>query len=208
MHSKAYNEFIKKVNTQGYKRYVEGYNPDLLSQINVEEKNEIEQIILKEFHNNDLNMAMFIPKLENIDAISLLEDKAKNVKINSTGYCEIMRILYNETKVELYLDNLIDVLNSKDEDERMNSIRELQKCGKSQKLYDTYKNGCLYDNEEDVRLECVNGMLYCKNIIKNLTSILGKTELDEKWRKLKLKMFDSDEEGRKWAVEEFELLIQ
>ena len=202
MHSDAYNEFIQKVKTDGY---IQGYNSKLFELILPQERDEIEQIVEEKFDDGDYEMAIFMPELSNINGIRKLEEKSQKLKKTSYAYCEIMYVLYNTTKKENYLDELIQILKCDNEDERMNAVMSLLRCSKSNKLYKVYKEQCISDEDEDVRSRCVMGMLYCQNIIKYPLKIQS---LDQPWRRLKVEMYDNDKENRIKAVREFEELLE
>lgn len=203
MHSDAYKEFIKRINTDGYKQ---GYNDKLFELILPQERDEIEKIVEERFAKGDYQMTVFMPKLSKIDGISRLQEESEKIKTTSYAYCKIMYVLFNETQNESYLDNLIKVLKSNREDERMNAIMSLLRCGKRKKLYEVYKEQCIVDEDEDVRSRCVVGMLYCADIINNPFVI---QTLEQPWRRLKLEMYDedNDKEDRIKAIQEFEELI-
>ena len=203
MHSNAYNEFIQKVETDGY---IQGYNSKLFESILPQERDDVEHIIEKKFNDGDYEMAIFMPQLSNINGIGKLEEEAQKLKKGSYAYCEIMYVLYNATKKEIYLDKLIQILKSNNEDERMNALMSLLRCGKSNKLYKVYKNQCISDEDEDVRSRCVIGMLYCQNIIKDPLRI---QTLEQPWSRLKVEMYDDDMNGedRIKAIQEFEELL-
>jgi hypothetical protein len=183
---------------------MQGYNPKLLELINPAEKAEIEKLIIDNFSKGDIEMAIFMPKLSSINGVKLLKEKVKEYKKPCYAYCELLYILFNETKEDSYLDSLISILDYDDEDERMNAVMALLRCNKNEKLYSAFKKGCLYDDSETVRSRCAIGMLYCKNIISNP---LGIQPLENKWKSIKISLYDNDAEGRKKAVDEFENMI-
>ena len=203
MHSDAYNEFIKSVNLDGYKQ---GYNDKLFELILPQERDEVEQIVEERFANGDYEMAVFMPELSKIDGISRLKEAANELKKTSYAYCKIMYVLHNATYNEFYLDELVQILNSGNEDERMNAIMSLLRCGKSNKLYEVYKEQCIADEDEDIRSRCVVGMMYCKGIINNPFVMQS---LEQPWKRLKLEMYDGDRsrEERIKAILEFEGMV-
>mgnify|MGYP004528167391 CR=1 FL=1 len=203
IHSDAYNEFVQKINADGY---MQGYNDKLFELILPQERDEIEQIVEERFAKGDYEMTVFMPKLSKINGISKLQEAAKKLKRTCSAYCEIMYVLYTVTQKESYLDELIQILKSSNEDERMNAIMRLLRCGKNKKLYEVYKEQCIIDEDEDVRSRCVIGMLYCKDIIKNPFII---QPLEQPWKRLKLEMYDADKnkEDRIKAIQEFEELL-
>lgn len=179
--SDAYKEFIIRVNSDGYKQ---GYNEKLFELILPQERDEIEQIVEERFDKGDYNMTAFMPKLSKINGIAKLQEAAKKLDKTCYGYCKIMYVLYNSTKNEDYLDELIQILKSSNEEHRMNAILSLLKCGRSKKLYEVYKEQCIVDEDEDVRSRCVIGMMYCTDIIKDPFFI---QILEQPWRRLKVK---------------------
>lgn len=203
MHSDAYNEFVQKINSDGYKQ---GYNDKLFELILPQERDEIEQIVEERFAKGDYEMTVFMPKLSKINGIIKLQEAAKKMKRTCYAYCEIMYVLYAVTQKESYLDELIQILKSSNEDERMNAIMSLLRCGKSKKLYEVYKEQCIDDEDEDVRSRCAIGMLYCTDIIKNPFIIQS---LEQPWKRLKVEMYDADKnkEDRIKAIQEFEELL-
>lgn len=201
MHSKAYEEFVNQINTTGR---MQGYNPELLELIKAEENEEIQQRIVEAFLKGDIEMTIFMPRLSLVNGIEMLKEKVKTYKKPCYAYCEILCVLFITSKDEVYLDNLISALDCSDEDERMNAIMALLRCGKNEKLYSVYKNGCLNDDDELVRSRCAVGMLFCKNIISNPLRIEA---LADEWKEIKINLYDSDKENRKNAVETFESMI-
>ena len=98
------------------------------------------------------------------------------------------------------------MLNSDNKSERMQAMMNLLRCGKSEKLYEVYRNQCMIEEEEDIRSRCVVGMFYCRNIIENPFAI---QRLEQPWKRLKLEMYDCDrnKEERLQSILEFENTI-
>lgn len=201
MNSKAFEEFINLIKTNGR---MQGYNPRLLELINPEEKAETEKLIIDNFSNGDIEMAVFMPKLSSVKGVKLLTEKLKEYKKPSYAYCQLLYILYNETKENVYLDSLILILDDNNQDERMNAVMALLRCPKNEKLYSAFKKGCLNDDSEIVRSRCAIGMLYCKDIVSNPLRI---QTLENKWKDIKIRLYDNDAAIRKKAVEDFESMI-
>lgn len=203
MHSSAYIEFVERVEKDGYKQ---GYNEELFKLILPDEVNDVEKIVEEKFDNGDIHMAVFLPELRRCNGIKKLEEKAQLLSKTCGAYCEIMRVLYNSTNLNDYLDNLISVLNSDNKSDRMQAMMNLLKCGKSEKLYEVFRKHCIVEKEEDIRSRCVVGMFYCRNIIENPFAI---QRLEQPWKRLKLEMYDCDrnKEERLQSILEFENTI-
>lgn len=203
IHSDAYNEFVQMINADGYRQ---GYNEKLFELILPQERDEIEKIVEKRFAEGDYGMAVFMPKLSKINGIEKLQEEAKKLKRTCYAYCKIMYVLYNVTKNESCVYELVQTLKSGNEDERMNAIMSLLRCGKSEKLYEVYKEQCIVDEDEDVRSRCVIGMMYCKKVINNPFAV---QVIEQPWKRLKLEMYDAEKgkEDRIKAIQEFETLI-
>ncbi len=63
-HSKAYNQLLSHVNATG--REKDGYYPNILEEIYDYERDWAEDIIWKAFHDGDIEVVMYLPKLKNI----------------------------------------------------------------------------------------------------------------------------------------------
>jgi hypothetical protein len=201
MNSKAFEEFINLIKTNGR---MQGYNPKLLELINPDEKAETEKLIIDNFSNGDIEMAVFMPKLSSVDGVKLLKEKLKDYKNPSYAYCQLTYILYDAIKEDVYLDSLISILDYDNQDERMNAVMALLRCPKNEKLYVAFKNGCLKNDNEIIRSRCAIGMLYCKDIVSNPLRI---QTLENKWKDIKIRLYDNDAAVRKKAVEDFESMI-
>ena len=70
MHSEDFMDFIKSVNTDGYRQ---GYNERLFELIYPEERAELEEIIEEKF-KEDSELAVFMPKLTRCDGVKKLEE--------------------------------------------------------------------------------------------------------------------------------------
>ena len=119
-----------------------------------------------------------------------------------------MRVLYNHTKKEEYLDILIDLLKNDARRVRHDALCCLALCGKSEKLYNVYRQQCIVEDDELNRLRCVDGMLYCKNLIRH--PVYGLQTVEEPWKRLKVGMYTEDrsKEERYKALLEFEELVK
>ncbi len=203
MHSSAYIKFVESLEKDGFKQ---GYNEELFKLILPEEVNDVEKIVEEEFDKGDINMAIFLPELRRCNGVRKLEERSQRLSKTCGAYSEIMRVLYNATNINDYLDNLISVLNSDNKSERMQAMMNLLRCGKSEKLYEVYRNQCMIEEEEDIRSRCVIGMFYCRNIIENPFAI---QRLEQPWKRLKLEMYDCDrnKEERLQSILEFENTI-
>ena len=102
--SKAYNRLIKQLNASGIARR-DGYYPNTMEEIYDWERDEVEDVILDHFNNkNDVDLAIFLPKMKKYDGIKILEESHFLLRIPSEESVEISTVLYAATGNEKYLD--------------------------------------------------------------------------------------------------------
>lgn len=202
MHSETFNLFVKSINTDGYRQ---GYDPFLFQKIFRDEREETEKLIIDTFNSGDWNMGVFLPELQKYNGKAYLENALKGLKIGCSAYLDLVSIAYNVTKNRKYLEVTSSLLeNNNDEDERLDIVTSLSFFEKSNELYSIFKRVCLFDEDEFVRSQSANGMLYCKGIVQRAVGI---HDLSGSWKDIKHRMCDDDIKIREIAIKELEELM-
>lgn len=195
--SVAYIELIQQIKATGREK-MEGYNPQILDEIYEWEREEAEKIICQKFCENDIDVAVYFPKLKYYDGIKLLEHKLKTLNIPSGGSVLIAQILYEATKDEGYLD--IVMQNIEQEPDSISYVATLSYCRPSKKAYELLVQIYVNNENSTIRSTAVTGILYNKGIINdpcNLQELMKTIDLGKKF------CLDSAEE-RKRVIELFE----
>lgn len=197
MHSDTFNMFLNRITTDGYRQ---GYDPLLFQKIFKDERDETEKLIVNAFNSGDWNVGIFLPELINYDGKTYIENTLKDLKVGSSAYLSLVPIAYNITENKSYLDVTASLLEN-NEDERLDIITSLSFFKKSNELYSIFKGVCLFDEDEFVRSQSANGMLYCKGIVDRAVGIHN---LTGKWKDIKHRICDVDIKIREMAIKEFE----
>lgn len=163
-HSKAYDEFIKQIDATGYQK-AQGYDPELLSKINDNECEKVEELILKLYQNGDRQVVNFLPKLKKVDGLALLKNEIIRLPVPSLISAEYANILLKETGDSHYEEILIQNLKISNKMERNIVVRFLLTCKPSEKLYGVFENLVNTDSSSLVRFNAAAGILYCKGLL-------------------------------------------
>lgn len=167
--SKAYNRLIKQLNASGIARR-DGYYPNTMEEIYDWERDEVEDVILDHFNNkNDVDLAIFLPKMKKYDGIKILEESPFLLRIPSEESVEISTVLYAATGNEKYLDII-----KKNIDASPNNIwyvAMLSYCKPCEKLYKMFKDIYINNKNKINRNSAVMGMLHYKGIVRDIRSI-------------------------------------
>ncbi len=196
--SKAYVYFFKQMNASGSKKS-DGYDSKILDEVYDWEREEVEEIIWKEFQKGkDGDLAVFLPKLRRYDGIGALKKALAKCRIPSGQSVLISQILYENTGNDNYLD--IIKQNIDKEENKISNVATLAYCTPCKKAYNFLVDIYLRNNNEYIRSTAVTGMLYNKGMIDDPTDIkemTSKVELSRKFMAL-------DINKRKEIVEMFE----
>lgn len=165
-HSKAYKDFIKQISAEPRIRY-DGYDDDLLKSIYPEEREEIESLIIKLFEEGDYLLSFFIPKIRRVNGVELLTNALAKSRIPSGRSITIAGVLYQQTENNIYLDTIVENLNSNRPSDRNNAISTLSMLKPNERIYNVLKQACINDSDEIVRTSAALGILYCKGYIKD-----------------------------------------
>lgn len=179
--SVAYVELLKQIKSTGREK-MEGYNPKILDEIYEWEREEAEKIIYQKFCENDIDLAVYFPKLKNYDGIKLLEHKLKALTIPSGGSVLIAQILYETTKDEGYLD--IIMKNIEQEPDSISYVATLSYCRPSKKAYELLVQIYVNNENSTIRSTAVTGILYNKGLINdpcNLQELMKTMDLGKKF---------------------------
>ena len=102
--SKAYSYFIEQLNAVGTKR-MDGYYPKLMEEIYDWERDEIEDIVWKQFcEKEDIDVAAFLPKLKKYQGVEKLKEMLLTSTVPSERSVTLSIILYEINEDKTYLE--------------------------------------------------------------------------------------------------------
>ncbi|HOQ36824.1 MAG TPA: hypothetical protein PKW03_03635 [Acetivibrio sp.] len=168
-HSKAYNQLLAHVNATG--REKDGYYPNILEEIYDYERDSAEDIIWKAFHDGDIEVVMYLPKLKKYNGVSALKKALSHCNIPSYRSIRLAEALYSCSKHKKYLDIIISNLRSNSQSDRVAVLHILMKLDPNERIFEIFEQVCLNDVSDSVRLTAATGLLYCKGYVKNPFSI-------------------------------------
>lgn len=195
--SHAYISLINQINGTGRLK-LDGYNLKTLDEIFEWERDEIEDVICRNFSNNDMDLAIFLPKLKKHDGISLLKRKLQELTIPSSGSVLISQVLYETTKKEKYLDIIMQ--NIEESPDNISYVASLAGCSPSEKAYSMLVHIYINNENEVIRSTAVTGILHNKGIIHNVDDLQEITQNIS----LRRKFLSNDSKRRKRIIEMFE----
>lgn len=195
--SHAYISLINQINGTGRQK-LDGYNLKNLDEIFEWERDEIENVICRNFSNNDIDLAIFLPKLKKYDGISLLKRKLQELTIPSSGSVLISQVLYETTKKEKYLDIIMQ--NIEKSPDNISYVASLAGCSPSEKAYSMLVHIYINNENEVIRSTAVTGILHNKGIIHNVDDLQEITQNIC----LRRKFLSNDSNRRKRIIEMFE----
>lgn len=195
--SHAYISLINQINGTGRQK-LDGYNLKNLDEIFEWERDEIENVICLNFSNNDIDLAIFLPKLKKYDGISLLKRKLQELTIPSSGSVLISQVLYETTKKEKYLDIIMQ--NIEESPDNISYVASLAGCSPSEKAYSMLVHIYINNENEVIRSTAVTGILHNKGIIHNVDDLQEITQNIS----LRRKFLSNDSKRRKRIIEMFE----
>ena len=195
--SHAYISLINQINGTGRLK-LDGYNLKTLDEIFEWERDEIEDVICRNFSNNDIDLAIFLPKLKKYDGISLLKRKLQELTIPSSGSVLISQVLYETTKKEKYLDIIMQ--NIEESPDNISYVASLAGCSPSEKAYSMLVHIYINNENEVIRSTAVTGILHNKGIIHNVDDLQEITQNIS----LRRKFLSNDSKRRKRIIEMFE----
>ncbi len=82
--SQAYIDFTNQIKATGNQKMA-GYNSKTLDQIFEWEREEVENLIWHNFCNNEIDLAIFLPKLKKYNGLDSLEKKLQELNVPSGG---------------------------------------------------------------------------------------------------------------------------
>lgn len=195
--SHGYISLINQINGTGRQK-LDGYNLKNLDEIFEWERDEIENVICLNFSNNDIDLAIFLPKLKKYDGISLLKRKLQELTIPSSGSVLISQVLYETTKKEKYLDIIMQ--NIEESPDNISYVASLAGCSPSEKAYSMLVHIYINNENEVIRSTAVTGILHNKGIIHNVDDLQEITQNIS----LRRKFLSNDSKRRKRIIEMFE----
>ncbi|MEF9920496.1 MAG: hypothetical protein RR945_05720 [Erysipelotrichaceae bacterium] len=165
--SKYYEEFINQSLSRG-KQKLEGYNPNLLSLITIEERDDIETEIVNIFlENKDYDLAAFFPKLKNYDGISILKENLKNWEIPSDGSVAIAFALFDATNDSSFLTIIDENFKLSVKLDKVRITAQYSYHTPNKKIFEKLMKIYLNEDDKTVRNTAVIGLLYNCNLIIN-----------------------------------------
>ncbi len=196
--SKAYSYFIEQLNAVGTKR-MDGYYPKLMEEIYDWERDEIEDIVWKQFcEKEDIDVAAFLPKLKKYQGVEKLKEMLLTSTVPSERSVTLSIILYEINEDKTYLE--IIKKNIELEPNKISNVSKLIYCKPNCKIYELLVEIYINSESDIIRSTAVTGILYNKGIITNpldLQEIIKNIDLERK--------FDSDDlTERKKIIEKFE----
>lgn len=196
--SKAYRYLMSQINAVGSKR-LDGYYAKIMEEIYDWEREEVEEIIWKTFHENrDMDLAIFLPKLQKYDGIDALKAALGKCLIPSSNSVIISQVLYEHTENDRYLDVIKENID-KDKDS-ISNVATLAYCKPCKKAYDFLVDIYIKSDDKTIRSTAVTGILFNKGIIMNphnLQEVIKNVELERKF-------IADDENERKRIITVFE----
>ena len=195
--SHAYISLINQINGTGRQK-LDGYNLKNLDEIFEWERDEIENVICLNFSNNDIDLAIFLPKLKKYDGISLVKRKLQELTIPSSGSVLISQVLYETTKKEKYLDIIMQ--NIEESPDNISYVASLAGCSPSEKAYSMLVHIYINNENEVIRSTAVTGILHNKGIIHNVDDLQEITQNIS----LRRKFLSNDSKRSKRIIEMFE----
>lgn len=165
--SKYYEEFINQSLSRG-KQKLEGYNPNLLSLIPIEERDDIETEIVNIFlENKDYDLAAFFPKLKNYDGISILKENLKNWEIPSDGSVAIAFALFDAINDSSFLTIIDENFKLSAKLDKVRITAQYSYHTPNKKIFEKLMKIYLNEDDKTVRNTAVIGLLYNCNLIIN-----------------------------------------
>lgn len=180
--SKAYKNLIEQINARGSLK-LDGYNVKIIEEIYDWEREEVEEVIWKTFHENkDINLAIFLPKLEKYNGVGALKEALGRCTIPSDSSVILSQVLYEHTGDEQYLD--VIKLNIDKNENKVSNVAILSYCRPCEKAYNLLVDIYLKSNNETIRSTAVTGILYNKGMIKapfSVQEVMKNVELERKF---------------------------
>ncbi|MBE5959022.1 MAG: hypothetical protein E7254_09220 [Lachnospiraceae bacterium] len=201
-HSEAYHLLVNQLNAVGTER-MDGFYPNIIEEVYDWEKNEVEDIIWDNFvYKNEIDLAVFLPKLTKYDGIKALEERVHLSKIPSEASVEISSALYESTGDEKYLDIIKQNIDASPN--TISYVSVLSYCKPCEHLFEILSD--IYVNNENKvnRNTAVMGMLYNRGIIKDRESI----EESNNTIPLRGKFRSDDKQERKRILDKFKKGIE
>lgn len=180
--SKAFKCLIEQIDASDSKK-LDGYDTNVMEEIYEWERDEVEEIIWKNFHQNkDVDLAGFLPKIKKYDGIGALKEALGECSIPSDNSVILSQVLYEYTGNDQYLDVIKENID-KDEN-KISNVARLSYCKPCEKTYNLLVDIYLKSNDKTVRSTAVTGILYNKGVIinpHNLQEIISTVDLRKKF---------------------------
>lgn len=196
--SRAYGYLIEQLNASGSEK-MDGCYPRIMEEIYDWERDEVENIIWNAFTNkNEVELALFLPKLEKYDGIKALKESPYLFQIPSEASAEIGKVIYEATGDEDYLELIKKNIDASPD--TISYVSILSYCKPCLKLYNMLADIYINNGNKVNRNTAVMGLLFNKGIIKDRTSIKESNDTIELRKKFK----SENKEERKRIFERFE----
>lgn len=199
-HSTAYQDLLEQMNATGRNK-MDGYQEDLLDEVDDWERAKAEKLIWDAFNDeNDVELAVLMPKLRQYDGVDALKKKLSKCPIPSYASVLVARVLFEQTKEDNYFDLILENIEKSNYNGEFVSML-VYYCTPCKRTYDAFKSIYLTCPNGKVRDDAVLGLLRHKGIIhdpRDLMEVFEQSELTNKFVSE-----DADERAR--ILEAFEV---
>ncbi|MCQ2211886.1 MAG: hypothetical protein MJZ34_16515 [Paludibacteraceae bacterium] len=186
--SQTYKLFLEQINATGSKKK-DGYYPNIMEEIYDWEREQVEDILWSKFVvENEVDLAIFMPKLVKYDGVAALKTKMREFVVPSEGSYNIAEALYIMTNESEYLRVMLENYHTINEKStKIGFVSRLSRLAKKQEVYDIlidiYKN----DEENINQTTAIVGVLWADGYLQSVD------DMDEMIKKLQLiQMFKKD----------------
>ena len=167
--SQAYIGLINQLKATGREK-LDGYYPLTLENIYDWERDEVEDIIWKNFvDRNETGLAQFLPKLKKYNGIEALKTKLNSCTVPSGNSVDIAETLYNATEEKKYLDILKE--NYRLSNNKMIIVSRLSYLANKNEVCSFLMDVYINDRDSAIRTCAIEGILYAKGYIKDIDNI-------------------------------------
>ncbi len=167
--SQAYIGLINQLKATGRKK-LDGYYPLTLENIYDWERDEVEDIIWKNFvDRNEIGLAQFLPKLKKYNGIEALKTKLNFCIVPSGNSVDIAEALYNATEEKKYLDILKE--NYRLSNNKMVVVSRLSHLADKSEVYSFLVDVYINDSDSVIRTCAIEGILCAKGYIQDIDDI-------------------------------------
>lgn len=189
--SKAYESFVRQINSSGAQR-LDGYNENLFDEIYDSEIEEVEDLIWNTFYNkHDIDILILFPKLKKYDGISALKNIMESYSIPSSASMLISYLIFQNTKDIGYLEVMErNIVESQYDYSYVSMMIYATPC---EEVYQALVKIYINSSNRITLSSSINGILYNKGFIKNLSDVKQVSNMKELRNILKNSPFNERE---------------